>query len=62
MSGHWEAIIFVIVLVSIPVHALVLAYFLNRRWYRRKKRALLAWLEEKGWIESADRSRRRKKF
>jgi len=62
VSEFLKAVVLIAVLISIPLHALVLAYFLNRRWYRQKRRALIGWLDQRGWIEAEDWERRRKRF
>lgn len=55
----FEAILFFIVIGTIPIHALILMFFLNRRWFRRKKRGLHDWAAEKGWVaEREERGRR----
>ncbi|MFB6136794.1 MAG: hypothetical protein ABEJ42_00440 [Halobacteriaceae archaeon] len=53
MAGFWDtdAILFVIVIGTIPIHAFILMFFLNRRAFRRKKRGIHDWLAEKGLVE-----------
>lgn len=56
-------VVLLIFLISIPVNAMVIAYFFNRRWYRRKKRAMLVWLRKRGLIESEEKyTKSRRKF
>lgn len=61
MSGFldFEAILFLVVIVTIPIHAFILMFFLNRRWFRRKKRGLHDWMAEKGWVEEREERGRR---
>lgn len=54
-SAMEKLIIIVFFGLSIPANALIIAYFFNRRWYRRKKRAFLSRLADWGMIESADK-------
>lgn len=56
-------IVIVFFAVSIPLNALLIAYFFNRRWYRKKKKAILVWLRKRGIIESEEKYiKSRKKF
>lgn len=50
-SKFWIGVSLAAIIISIPLHALVLAYFFNKRLYIQKKRALLDWMTERGWVD-----------
>lgn len=61
----FEAFLFIAVVGTLPLHALIMMWFLNRRAFRAKKRQLHDWLAAKGIVSErisrAERARQRER-